>query len=180
MNYKTVVKGGYSHVFTQTTHNAPLEIASISLASIPNRIDSGEWDALPELGLLLLNDYWNSDKSTHTPADLIKTFRWTVATVFVVYCTGKNGKAVYIHNGLELPLSFEHVRRVLKVCVDKPLHQQYQRKVADDLIIGTYRNMLDDSSILELSTDGCEVMDKIYQQIVHQVGSKKVTSAYWC
>ncbi|EMI8339193.1 TPA: hypothetical protein SMR96_001301 [Proteus mirabilis] len=180
MNYKTVVNGGYSHVFTQTTHNAPLEIATISLVSIPNRIDLGEWDALPELGLLLLNDYWNSDRGSHTPADLIKTFRWTVATVFVVYCTRKNGNAIYAYQGRELPLLFERVRRVLKTCVDKPLHQQYKQAVADDLIIGTYRNMLDDSRILSLSTDGHEIMNRLYSQIVSQAGSKKSTSAYWC
>ncbi|GLX65524.1 hypothetical protein KMU_35660 [Proteus vulgaris] len=177
MNYKTVVTGNYSHVFTQTTHNAPLEIATILLASIPNRIDLGEWDALPELGLLLLNDYWNSDKDSHTPTDLIKTFRWTMATVFVVYCTCKNGNAVYAYQGRELSLSFERVRRVLKTCVDKPLYQQYQQAVAD---IGTYRNMLDDSSIWALSTDGHEIMNRLYSQIVSQAGTKKSTSAYWC
>lgn len=180
MNYKTVVNGNYSHVFTQTTKNKPLEITQVSLASIPNRIDLGEWDALPELGLLLLNDYWNSDKESHTPTDLIKTFRWTVATVFVVYCTRKNGNAIYAYQGRELPLSFERVRRVLKTCVDKPLYQQYKQAVADDLIIGTYRNMLDDSSILALSTDGHEIMNRLYSQIVSQAGSKKSTSAYWC
>lgn len=180
MNYKTVVNGGYSYVFIQTTHNAPLEIATISLASIPNRIDLGEWDALPELGLLLLNDYWNSDKGSHKPTDLIKTFRWTVATVFVVYCTRKNGNAIYTYQGRELPLSFERVRRVLKTYVDKPLYQQYKYAVADDLIIGTYRNMLDDSSILALSTDGHEIMNRLYSQIVSQASSKKSTSTYWC
>ncbi len=180
MNYKTVVKGDCSHVFTQVVHGKQLEISQIQLSSIPSRIDSGEWDALPELGLLLLNDYWNINKASHCVTDLIKTFRWTVATVFVVYCTSKNGKAIYINNGRELPLSFEHVRRVLKACVDKPLNQQYQRKVADDLIISTYRNMLDDSSILALSENGHEIMNRLYSQIINQLGSKKLTSAYWC
>lgn len=179
-NYKTLVNGNYSHVFTQTAQREPLEIAQVSLASIPNRIDLGEWDALPELGFLLLNDYWSSDKGSHTPTDLIKTFRWTVATVFVVYCTRKNGNAIYTDQGRELPLSFERVRRVLKTCVDKPLYRQYQQAVADDLIIGTYRNMLDDSSILALSTDGHEIMNGVYSQIVRQAGSKKFLSAYWC
>ncbi|WP_413482152.1 hypothetical protein [Morganella psychrotolerans] len=180
MNYKTVVNGSYSHVFTQITQNKPLEITQVSLASIPNRIDLGEWDALPELGLLLLNDYWNSDRDGHTPPDLIKTFRWTVATVFVVYCTRKNGNAIYTYQGRELPLSFERVRRVLKACVDKPLYQQYQNIIADDLIITAYRNMLDDSSILALSADGHEIMNRLYCQIVSKAGSKKSTSAYWC
>lgn len=178
MNYKTVVNDGYSHVFTQSSHDKSIEVAKIQLSSIPDRADVGELDLLPELGLLLLNDYWNTNKSTHSVTDLIKTFRWTVATVFVVYCTGKNRKPIYIHQGREL--SFEHVRQVLKVCIDKPLYQQHKQKIANDLIIGTYRNMLDDSSILALSENGNEIMNRLYSQIINQVGSKKLTSSYWC
>ncbi|KLU14166.1 MULTISPECIES: hypothetical protein [Xenorhabdus] len=126
--YRSVVENGIVTLYCQSEENSQEEIViSLPVASIIDRLNKGEWDEQPIIGVLLTSE-WFKNQTEKELIPYIRCIRWMVAHLWVLEQTKKNhGKPIFMleNSPITFILSIASVRLAMENNIEVALTESF-------------------------------------------------------
>lgn len=166
-NYRSVIANGIVTLYYKPEDSSQENIViSLPVTSIVERLNNGEWDSQPIIGVLLISE-WSKNHPTPELTDSIRCLRWTVAHVWVMEQTVKNhGKPSFTlkNSPITFLLSLTSVRLAMENNIEAALIESfgYEQGIKHPVIFYQEMLVLTPDNGLKISDFGKGVFTAMY------------------